>query len=152
MKHAWLVGILASVLLVGPNVTAQAQTPAAGVPTGETALGSVNIPRAVLADGKPLPAGTYQVRLTAQTAQPQVAGQDPSLERWVEFLRGGKVVGREVVSIVPAADVSQLQPGPDLPGRQPTGARVEMLKGNEFLRVWINRAGVNYFIHLPPSA
>jgi hypothetical protein len=153
MKHRWLVGILSSVLLVGPSVLAQGQTPASGtVPTGETALGSVTIPRAVRADGKPLAAGTYQVRLTAQTAQPPAPGLDPALERWVEFLSGGKVVGREVVSIVPAGDVSQLQPGPDLPGRQPSGARVDMLKGNEYLRVWINRGGVNYLIHLPTSA
>jgi hypothetical protein len=26
-----------------------------------------------------------------------------------------------------------------------------MLKGNEYLRVWINRAGVAYLIHMPPA-
>jgi hypothetical protein len=26
-----------------------------------------------------------------------------------------------------------------------------MLKGNDYLRVWINRAGVNYLIHFPVS-
>ena len=26
-----------------------------------------------------------------------------------------------------------------------------MLKGDEYLRVWINRGGVNYLIHLPPA-
>jgi hypothetical protein len=25
-----------------------------------------------------------------------------------------------------------------------------MLKGDDYLRVWINRRGVNYLIHLPP--
>jgi hypothetical protein len=31
------------------------------------------------------------------------------------------------------------------------GSRVEMLKGGEFLRVWIARDGNNYLIHLPPA-
>jgi hypothetical protein len=26
-----------------------------------------------------------------------------------------------------------------------------MLKGNEYLRVWISRAGVIYLIHMPPA-
>ena len=73
------------------------------------------------------------------------------MERWVEFLRGGKVVGREVVSIIPQTEVKDLQPGPD-GGRPAAGsARVEMLKGDEYLRVWINRSGVNYLLHLPPA-
>ena len=41
------------------------------------------------------------------------------MERWVEFVQGGKVAGREVVSIVPADEVKDTQPGPDLPGKQP---------------------------------
>jgi hypothetical protein len=31
------------------------------------------------------------------------------------------------------------------------GARVETLKGDDYVRVWINRRGVNYLIHLPPA-
>ena len=79
-----------------------------------------------------------------------VAGQ--SMERWVEFVQGGKVVGREVVSIIPAAEAKDLQPGPDAPASTRTGSKVEMLRGNEYLRVWINRAGVGYLIHMPPAA
>ena len=74
------------------------------------------------------------------------------MERWVEFVQGGKVAGREVVSIVPAAEVKDLMPGPDEPAsaaRRRT--RVEMLKGNEYVRVWINRGGVQYLIHMPPG-
>jgi hypothetical protein len=151
MKHTWLAGILASLLVVG---TAAAQTARPGaaqakgeVPTGEVTLGSVNIPRPVMADGKPLAPGQYQVRLTAQEAQPSVAGI--KMERWVEFVRGGKMVGREVVSIVPAAEEKDLMPGPDS-GKPPReGSRVELLKGNDYLRIGINRGGVNYLIHLP---
>src|SRR5688572_14647248 len=66
----------------------QATTQAApDVPGGDMALGSVRITRNVTADGKPLPAGTYQVRLTGQEAKPDVPGQTEKLERWVEFLQ-----------------------------------------------------------------
>lgn len=150
MKHTWLVGILASVMLVG-SAAAQTQTAAGEVPTGEVALGSVTIPRAVMADGKPLARGTYQVRLTAETAPSPAPGATAALERWVEFRQGGQVRGREVVSIVPAGEMKDLMPGPDS-GRSVTNAsRVELLKGNDYLRVWINRRGVNYLIHLPAS-
>lgn len=144
MKVRWLVAVLVSALTAG---AAFAQT--GQVPAGETALGSVRLPRSVMADGKPLKAGTYQVRLTSQAAAPTVPGQ--TMERWVEFVQGGKVAGREVVSIVPASEMKDLQPGPEGGGQRGAGARVEMLKGNEYLRVWINRAGVNYLIHMPPA-
>ena len=150
MKHTWLVGILASVMLVG-SAAAQAQT-SGEVPTGEVALGAVTLPRAVMADGKPLAKGRYTVRLTAQPAQPPAVGLSPPLERWVEFVQGGQVKGREVVSIVPAAEVKDLQPNPDGPKMNTGGTRVEMLKGDDYLRVWIARGGVHYLLHLPPSA
>ena len=143
MKVRWLAAVLMSTFAA----VASAQT--GQVPTGETALGSVSIPRSVKADGKDLKAGTYQVRLTAQAASPAVPGQ--TMERWVEFVQGGKVVGREVVSIVPAGEVKDLQPGPDAPPSSRSGSKVEMLKGNEYRRVWINRAGVTYLIHMPPA-
>ena len=74
------------------------------------------------------------------------------MERWVEFLQGGKVAGREVVSIVPAAEMKDLMPGPDGGRAANNSARVEMLKGNDYVRVWINRGGVNYLIHMPPTS
>jgi hypothetical protein len=143
MKVRWIVAFLLTAF-TGVAAAQQGQ-----VPTTDTALGSVRIPRAVKADGKDLKAGTYQVRLTAQAAAPAVPGQ--TMERWVEFVQGGKVVGREVVSIVPGPEVKDLQPGPDAPASTRTGSKVEMLKGNEYLRVWINRAGVAYLIHMPPA-
>ena len=144
MKVRWLVAFLLAAF-TGVAAAQQGQ-----VPTTATALGSVRIPRTVKADGKDLRAGTYQVRLTAQDAAPPAVGI--IRERWVEFVQGGKVVGREVVSIVPAAEMKDLMPGPDAPGKAPgSGARVEMLKGNDYLRVWISRAGVSYLIHMPPA-
>ena len=107
-------------------------------------LGTVRIPRAVKADGQALPAGTYQVRVTETQASPPAAGQTPQYERWAEFLRGGKVVGREVVTIVPASEIKQVaEVAPPASG----GARTEVLKGGDYLRLWLNRGGNHYLIH-----
>ena len=99
MKHTWLVGILAGALLAGSAAVQAQQKPAAQVPTGEVALGTITLPRAVTADGKPLPGGRYTLHLTAQAAQPTVAGQLPDLNRWVEFRQGGQVKGREIQTL-----------------------------------------------------
>ena len=86
MKKQWVaVGILAGTLVAGdafaqhkaPNqqpTTAEAPT----APTGEIALGSARLPKAVTADGKPLPAGSYTVRVTAQESKPETVGQTES--------------------------------------------------------------------------
>lgn len=135
--------------------TAQAETrtpkqqpttaPAADLAAAATALGTVRIPREVKADGKPLPAGTYQVRLTTDEAKPDAVGTSGTLERWVEFLQKGNVKGREVVSIVPQAEIKMVEKdAPPAAG----ASKVQMLKGNEYLRVWINKGGNYYLIHL----
>jgi hypothetical protein len=98
----------------------------------------------VKADGKPLAAGTYQVRLTTDTAGPDAKGQTKSLERWAEFLKGGKVVGREVVTVIPQAEISKVQK--DSPPAR-GAAKVETLKGGDYIRVWINRGGNHYLMH-----
>ncbi|MBI2832885.1 MAG: hypothetical protein HYX76_00480 [Acidobacteria bacterium] len=121
-------------------------SPAPDVPTVETVLGTVRIPRGVMADGKALAAGTYQVRLTAQEAKPDVVGQTPKYERWVEFVRGGQARAREVVSIVPPSEIDKV--AEDVPPG-PGGSKVQMLAGNDYVRVWFNRNGTHYLIHLP---
>jgi len=107
-------------------------------------LGAVRLPRAVKADGQALAAGTYQVRVTETPASPPAAGQTPQYERWLEFMRNGKVVGREVVTVVPAADIKQVAEQTPPPSG---GYRAEVLKGNDYLRLWINRGGNHYLIH-----
>ena len=107
-------------------------------------LGAVRIPRAVKGDGQALPAGTYQVRVTETPASPPAAGQTPQYERWAEFMRSGKVVAREVVTIVPASDIKQVAEQTPPPAG---GYRAEVLKGNDYLRLWINRGGNHYLIH-----
>ena len=156
MKKQWvLAGILASALGVS-DALAQHQTPnqqpntatAPTVPAGDLALGKVKLPRAVTADGKALPAGTYDVKLTAQAAKPMAVGTTEPLERWVEFAQGGAVKGREVVSIVPQAEIKMVvKDAPPASG----ASKVQVLKGNEYLRVWINKAGNHYLIHLPAA-
>ena len=154
MKKQWVVvGILAGALFAGDALAQHKQpneqpTTAAApeVPTGEVALGIVRLPRAVTADGKPLPAGSYTVRVTAQEAKPEAVGTSEQLERWAEFLQRGEVKGREVVSIVPAGESKMVvQDAPPPAG----GSRVQMLRGNDYLRVWVNRGGHHYLIHLP---
>jgi hypothetical protein len=115
-------------------------------PEGQMALGAVTIPKSVKADGKALAAGTYQVRLTPQTASPDAKGQTATLERWVEFVKGGKVAGREVVTIIPQSEISKVQK--DTPPHA-NSAKVETLKGGDYVRLWINKGGNHYLVHFP---
>ena len=141
MRHLTAIGALALVVaLTALPASVAAQTSNAG-----TSLGNVRLVRSVMANGAPLAAGTYQVRLSSDPLQPGV-GQSPDSERYVEFVRGGKVVAREVATVVSNADIGTLAKG-----KKPAAgtATVELLKGNDYLRVWINRGGTNYIIHLP---
>ena len=144
MKHV-LVGALVGALALSASLAAQTQKPAAA----GASLGSVTLKTAVMADGQRLAPGTYQVRLTGDAPKPGV-GQSPDSERYVEFVRSGKVVGREVATVVPQAEIAEVAE-PKGPRPAAGGARVEMLKGDDYVRVWINRGGVNYILHLPPA-
>jgi hypothetical protein len=137
------ISTVSLLLLVGSGAAVFAQSKQAAA---TTSLGTVRLPRAVMADGKTLAAGAYTVRLTTESPTPGT-GQSPEGERWVEFLQGNVVKGREVASVVSDADIAQVADG----ARPPRGgAKVEVLKGDEFVRVWINRGGANYLIHMPP--
>jgi hypothetical protein len=115
---------------------------------GAMMLGTVRLPKGVKVDGKDIAAGSYQVRLTADEAKPDARGASEKLERWVEFVKGGSVVGREVVSIVPAAEAKLVQKDTPPPAG---GAKVETLKGGDYVRVWFNKGGNYYLVHLPNS-
>ena len=128
-----------------PN-TQPATAPAPNAPSGDVALGSVRLPKAVKADGKTLAAGTYTVRVTSQAASPDAKGQSPTLERWLEFVQKGEVKGREVVTIVPQAEIAQVQK--DAPPKA-NSSKVETLKGGDYTRLWINRGGNHYLVHFP---
>ncbi len=125
------------VTLVGQSAVVQAQTPS-------SALGSVRLIRAVMADGKALSAGTYSLRRSADPVKP-VVGQGADHATWVEFVQGGQVKGRELASVLPAAEAKAVIKG-KAPGANTS--RVDLLKGGEYLRVWSNRGGSHYLIHL----
>lgn len=152
-KQCILVGMLAASLYAGP-AWAQHQTPKdqpgqapePTAPTGELVLGSVRLPKGVTADGKPLPAGTYQVRLTAQEAGPPAVGVTEKLERWVEFVQGGTAKGREVASILPAAEAKLVAKDAPPPAN---GVKLQTLKGGDYMRVWFNKGGNHYLIYFP---
>ena len=145
MKYIILAGLL-SATLAWPVMPASAQD--SSNQAGGAVLGSVTLTRKVLADGQPLAPGTYQVRLSSDQPKP-VVGQSPDAERYVEFVRAGKVVGREVATVISNQDLATMarygKPAAN-------SSKVETLKGADYLRVWINRSGNNYLIHLPPAA
>jgi hypothetical protein len=120
------------------------------VPTGDLVLGTVHLTKATTADGKPLPAGVYQVKLTAQEAKPDAKGASENTERWVEFLQKGAVKGREVVSIVPQNEVKNVVK--DSPPAANGAPKVQMLKDNEYVRVWFNKRGNHYMIYFPTGS
>jgi hypothetical protein len=153
------VGILAGSLLGAPTLAvAQHKTPnqqpttdqAPTVPTGDLVLGTVHLTKATTADGKPLAAGVYQVKLTAQEAKPDAKGASENIERWVEFLQKGAVKGREVVSIVPQNEVKNVVK--DTPPPANGTPKVQTLKGNDYMRVWFNKGGNHYLIYFPTGA
>ena len=141
MKRIILVGALVGAFAAS---SAFAQT---GM-SGNMSLGTVHIATNVTADGKPLSAGTYQVRLTTEEPKPAV-GQTASAEQYVEFLKGGKVVGREVATVVTAEDIAKIAKGAR---PKPGTSMFQLLKGGDYGRVWFNHKGMNYLINLPVKA
>jgi hypothetical protein len=127
-----------AVALVGQSAVVQAQaTP--------TTLGTVRLSRAVVADGKALPAGSYTLRVSEDSVT-SVVGQGPDNAKWVEFVQAGQVKGRELSSVLLPADVKAAVKGGTPPAAN--GVKVELLKSGEYLRVWANRGGRHYLIHL----
>jgi len=138
MKQLVLVGMLVGGLAAGVSAQKNADV-----------LGTVHLTKKVMADGKPLAPGTYQVRLTSDSPKPAV-GESPNGEKYVEFLRGGKVVGREVATVVSSADIGKIAKGPRPKGNN--SSRVDTLKGGDYVRVWLVKGGDNYLINMPPAS
>ena len=103
------------------------------------ARGEITIPSAVLADGEELSAGMYLLRLADD-------GPDAS-GRWVEFESGDSVAGRGLAIVISDDEMSEVSES----GMLRNEARVEVLKEADYVRVWLNRDGVNYLVHLPPA-
>ncbi len=146
MKHVVLAGVFVAVVGSHFPLAAQSATPTQAAPSTGS-LGSVTFGRKVVLGGEALAAGTYQLRLSSELPAP-VVGQSPESARYVEFLKSGKVVGREVATVVSNTDMATIAKW-----RKPAlnSTKVETLKGDDYLRVWINRSGTNYLIHLPAT-
>ena len=142
MKHV-LVGALAMALaaVVAPTLTAQTADKA-------MSLGSVHLSKKVMAEGKTLDPGTYQLRLTSDHPEP-AAGESPESEQYVEIMRAGKVVAREVATVVSKDDIKSIAKGDTPPASG--AAKVELLKGDDYIRVWVNKGGTHYLLHLPTA-
>jgi hypothetical protein len=128
----------------GTNIGTDTPGTPAPVPTTVVTLGAVHIGKPVKADGQPLAPGTYQIRVTEREASPAAAGQTPQYERWAEFLQGGQVKGREVVTIVPPDAAKQVMKEKFPP---PGGYRADVLKGGNYYRIWYNKGGTQYLVH-----
>jgi hypothetical protein len=115
-------------------------TPAAQ--TAGTSLGTVKLPQMVKANGQD--PGTYSLRLTSDAVTP-VVGQSPDAAQWVEFVQEGKVKGKEMATKVSAADVKTIA---KMPPPAAGGSKVQVLKGADYVRIWLNRAGTHYLVHL----
>ena len=113
--------------------------------TDVKALATVRITTAVMANGVPLPAGTYDLRLTDERPA-LLSGQLQDSQRWVEFVTDGKVVAREIAEVLRDDDLPEIGAS-SVAAR--AGTRVEMLKGGEFLRISVKPGHERYLIYLP---
>ena len=76
--------------------------------------------------------------------------QPKQLERWVEFVQKGAGQGprgRLDRARRPKSRTSSKDAPPPA-----GGSKVQLLKGNDYVRVWINKGGNHYLIHLPTGA
>lgn len=136
MKTASILGaVMVAVVAVSGAVSTQPK---------KASLGSVRI-GGVIADGKPLAAGTYALRVSDEMPA-KVVGQTLDESRWVEFTQGGQVKGRELATVLSKDALKDLTRKTPAPAAGTT--KVQMLKGGDYIRVWVNSGGTNYLIHL----
>jgi len=106
---------------------------------------TVQISQQVMVDGKPLPAGTYEIWVTNE--RPDVdAGAPSDAQRVVELAQNGQVIARTIAEVFPRGSRQEVGTSGT------TGAvraRAEMLRGGEFLRVSFNDADGRYLLHFP---
>jgi hypothetical protein len=105
-------------------------------------LGTVTITQPVMAGGRMLQPGTYELRDTGEHPAP-LPGQSPDAQAYVEFMSNGAVAAREIAEVMPGARDTV-----GTSGGAGARARVERLRGDEFLRVSVTHTGERYLIHL----
>jgi len=108
---------------------------------------TVTIAKAVMADGKPLAPGKYEIWITDE--RPATGAGAPSeAQRVIEFAQNGKVVAREIAEVFSAGE----RPVGTSGSTGGASAQVQTLSGGEFVRVAITEGGSRYLIHLPTGA
>ena len=150
MGETSLIRTMAGSLVIGAVLAGAAavQMPVAAAAASQAAsLGTVKLTQAAMADGKALPAGTYTLRVSSDPVNP-VLGQGPDAAKWVEFVQGGQVKGRELATIVAPADVKAVAK------RTPPEAGKTLVSAlsDNYLRIWVNDKGSQYLIHLTRAA
>jgi hypothetical protein len=135
----------ASIALAGVLLGAVAGSRAGQADETGVIIATVRIGYPVLANRQPLPNGTYQIRLTDQ--RPALhPGQSAESALWVELVRNDDVIAREVATVIGEEEIGVIAKcAPPRPGE----ARVEMLRGGDILRVWVNHRGTHYLLHFP---
>ena len=107
---------------------------------------TVRINQPVMAGKQPLTPGTYELVVTDD--RPSTPSGEPiESQRYVEFVQNGMVIAREIAEVSPA---SERPVGTSSAARAPK-AVVEMLKGDEFVRIAVDDTSARYLIHLPVS-
>jgi len=116
-----------------------------GAQSKKASIGSVPIASKGMADGKPLAAGTYTLRVSDEMPA-KVVGQTLDESRWIEFLQGGQVKGRELATVLSKDALKDMTRKSAAPAAGT--AKVQALKGGDYVRVWVNAGGTQYLIHL----
>ncbi len=106
-------------------------------------MAEVTITDHVLASGKPLPPGTYEVIVTDERPASE-SGVPVENQRWIEFVQNRQVIAREVAEMF-TADERPVATS----GSSGASAVVQRLRGDEFLRIAVTDGGVRYLVHLP---
>jgi hypothetical protein len=103
----------------------------------------VRITQQVLAGGKPLMPGTYEVVITQE--HPSLPDGTPSPnQRFVELIHNGTVVAREIAEVFAAGERPV-----GTSGSPSASATVQRLRGDEYVRIAINAGESRYLVHLP---
>jgi hypothetical protein len=139
LRHSFATAALAMGLGLG-TLDAQSAQDRSGIDF----LGTASIEQPVLANGQPLAPGRYEVQLTNEWLDPLESGEQEGMQ-WAEFRAEGRTAGREAALVIPMGAIDAISEWHPEPG----ATRVDVLKSGEFVRVWANRAGANYLIHLP---
>ncbi len=106
----------------------------------------VRLAEPVTAGGQLLQPGTYEVVVNDEKPL-SPSGSPSEKQRTVDFLMNGKIVASDVAEVFPFDE--RIAVGTS--GSSDRRARVETLKGGEFVRISVSDDSARYFIHLPAA-